>query len=140
MAYEFTSNGITVEFDDNSKAVLDALKNAVERGLSACGGRAVGYAQSDVPVDTGRLRGSITYAVEGEDCYIGTNVEYAPYIEFGTGIHAETGGRHTPWAFQLPNGEWRMTSGYVAHPFLRPAAQNHAEEYRNILKESLINA
>lgn len=137
---EFKSNGITVEFDDNSEEVLNALKNAVERGLMACGEKAVGYAQKDCPVDTGNLRGSITYAVEGDDCYIGTNVEYAPYIEFGTGIYAETGGRRTPWAFQLPNGEWRMTHGYKAHPFIRPAAAEHGEEYRKILEESLINA
>lgn len=43
-------------------------------------------ARETVPVDTGRLRNSI--AVEelegGLDAAIGTNVEYAPYVEFGT--------------------------------------------------------
>lgn len=73
----FTTNGITVEFEDNSPEVLEALKNAVERGLMAVGETAVGYAQDECPVDTGRLRGSIGYEVDGDDCYIGTNVEYA---------------------------------------------------------------
>lgn len=73
----FTTNGIVVEFEDNSQEVLEALKNAVERGLMAVGETAVGYAQDNCPVDTGNLRGSIDYAVDGDDCYIGTNVEYA---------------------------------------------------------------
>ena len=135
----FTSNGITVEFEDNSPEVLNALKNAVNRGLKACGETAVGYAQRLCPVDTGRLRGSITYAVDGEDCYIGTNVKYVPYVEFGTGKYA-IGGRQTPWVYKDDKGQWHRTSGSKAQPFLKPASANHSEEYREILKDSLINA
>ena len=37
------------------------------------------------PVDTGLLRASITPVVESwAAAYIGTNTEYAPYVEFGT--------------------------------------------------------
>lgn len=40
------------------------------------------------PVDTGRLRSSITNEIgqdgEGLVAVIGTNVEYAPYVELGT--------------------------------------------------------
>lgn len=40
------------------------------------------------PVDTGRLRSSITHSVErdgrGLVGFVGTNVEYAIYVEFGT--------------------------------------------------------
>jgi len=35
-------------------------------------------------VDTGRLRSSITYEIEGTTGKVGTNVDYAKYIEFGT--------------------------------------------------------
>lgn len=38
-----------------------------------------------VPVDTGRLKGSLTPQVSGMTGEVGTNVEYAPYVEFGTG-------------------------------------------------------
>lgn len=137
----FQSNGITVEFKTNNKdEVLHALKNAVNRGLKACGEKAVGYAQDACPVDTGNLRGSITYAVEGDDCYIGTNVKYAPYIEFGTGKYAESGGRQTPWTYQDGDGNWHRTEGYKPHPFIRPSAENHVNEYRDILKDSLTHA
>lgn len=39
-------------------------------------------------VDTGRLRSSITHVLGADDegcyCDVGTNVEYAPYLEYGT--------------------------------------------------------
>lgn len=134
----FESNGIKVMFDDNSPQVLEALENAVNRGLKACGETAVGYAQDLCPVDTGNLRGSITYAVDGDECYIGTNVEYAPYVELGTGKYT-TGGRQTPWVYQDDKG-WHMTDGQQAKPFLKPSASDHSAEYRDILKDSLLNA
>jgi HK97 gp10 family phage protein len=59
-----------------------------------------GGAQRLCPVDTGRLRSSITHRLEqdgiGLVAYVGTNVEYAIYVELGTS--------RTP-----------------AEPFLRPA-------------------
>ena len=45
-------------------------------------------AKRNCPVDTGRLRSSITNEIgqdgEGLVAVIGTNVEYAPYVELGT--------------------------------------------------------
>lgn len=42
-----------------------------------------------VPVDTGRLRQSINVQKIGEGHYrVGTNVNYAPFVEFGTRYQA----------------------------------------------------
>jgi len=126
----FSSNGITVEFnmtEDNKDEILGALTQAVNRGLSACGEVAVGYAQELCPVDTGNLRGSITYGIDGDSCYIGTNVSYAPYVEFGTGQNSEVGGSPS-------------IVGQRPQPFLRPSASDHADEYSSILEDSLKNA
>lgn len=143
MSYKFPSHGIEVRFDDNSEAVLNALRNAVERGLMAIGETAVTYAKKSLTeqkaVDTGRLRNSINYLVRDDEVYIGTNVEYAPYVEFGTGKYAE-GGRPTPWAYQDDEGNWHWTAGYPARPYIAPAAKDHTQEYRDLLKESLENA
>lgn len=143
MSYKFSSHGIEVEFDDNSEAVLSALRNAVERGLMAIGETAVTYAKKSLTeqkaVDTGRLRNSINYLVRDDEVYIGTNVEYAPYVEFGTGKYAD-GGRPTPWVYQDDEGNWHWTEGNPARPYLAPAAKNHTQEYRDLLKESLENA
>lgn len=134
-----STNGLTVEFKDNSDEVLAAVKNAIERGLKACGETAVGYAQDRCPVQTGNLKGSITYEVDGDDVYIGSNVSYAPYVEMGTGIYY-SGGRRTPWVYQDADGNYHTTQGSRAQPFLQPAAANHSTEYMEILKQSLENA
>lgn len=41
-------------------------------------------AKKKCPVDTGRLRGSITTNLGNLEAEVGTNVEYARFVEFGT--------------------------------------------------------
>lgn len=143
MTYNFSMHGIDVQFEDNSKEILAALLNAATRGLDSVGETAVGYAVKNLvqnnSVDTGRLMGDINYQVDGEDVYIGTALEYAVYVEMGTGKYAP-GGRPTPWVYQDAKGNWHWTQGNPAKPFLVPAAKNHTQEYRQLLVESLENA
>lgn len=72
---------------------------------------------------------------------VGTNVEYAKYVELGTGNYAEGEGgsraKKIPWHFKDADGNWHTTSGVPARPFLRPAVENHAEEYKAILEKVL---
>ena len=65
---------------------------------------------------------------------------YGIYVEFGTGIYAEEGGRPTPWVYKDKNGNWHKTRGMSPRPFIRPAITNHMEEYKKLMKESLENA
>lgn len=138
-----------IDFKSNKKQVLDALEQAVDRALYICGGKAESYAKQNLTdngsVDTGLLRNSITFARGGKNAnidsysankggasgsysgnaphegigeravYIGTNVEYAPFVELGT-IRSHP------------------------KPYLRPAAENHAEEYKKIIKNELSKA
>ena len=91
---------------DNSDQVLREFAQKKERALKTIGEVAISYAKDDTPVDTGRLRNSEDYKVDGSDVYIGTNVEYAPYQEY-------------------------------VHHFLKNAAANHGDEYKNIMETSL---
>jgi HK97 gp10 family phage protein len=44
-----------------------------------------GVAKKNCPVDTGKLRASITPVIESWAAgYVGTNTAYAPYVEYGT--------------------------------------------------------
>ena len=132
---------MTVNFKDNSGAVLNAFLSAVEKALEECGLVAEGYAKKLAPVDTGNLRNSISHKVDPEEpaVYIGSNTEYAAYQEFGTGIYTE-GGRDTPWVYQDEKGNWHWTRGNKAQPFLKPAVADHAKEYQSIIKTELENA
>ena len=72
--------------EDNTEEIARLATEAGKAALETCALIAEAYAIKLCPVDTGRLRGSITHGVDmGELCaYIGTNVEYAPYQELGT--------------------------------------------------------
>ena len=103
-----------VKITSNAELFEQASDEAIARALEAIGLQAEGYAKMLCPVDTGNLRNSITHAVEGISAYIGTNVEYAPYVEYGT-------------------------SKTRAQPFLQPAAYNHADEYKRMVEYYLKN-
>ena len=129
---------MTVNFKDNSGAVLSAFHSAVEKALEECGLVAEGYAKKLAPVDTGNLRNSISHKVDPEEpaVYIGSNTSYAAYQEFGTGIYTE-GGRDTPWVYQDEKGNWHWTRGNKAQPFLKPAVADHDRQYRQIIEQEL---
>lgn len=97
---------------DNREAIANAIDRALVAALEEVGLVAEGYAKRACPVDTGRLRNSITHLLKGYDCFIGTNVEYAPYVEEGT---SRMKGKH----------------------FLRKAATGHGDTYRAILEKHL---
>lgn len=102
-------------FVDNSNDVLKELQDKIERGMTAIGKSAVRHAMKDCPVDTGRLRGSIDSAVVDDTAFVGTNVEYAPYVELIDKRRHTTGKAH----------------------FLRDSVANHDDEYRKILEAAL---
>lgn len=104
-----------IEIKDNSPAFLAELHNRIPLVLGAMGEIVEGYAKEDAPVDTGRLRNSITHQTEGNDEYIGTNVEYAVYVELIDRYHHTTGKAH----------------------FLRDAATNHGDELKAVAKAIL---
>ena len=129
-----------MEFVDNSKAVKRELERAVIRGLIKASLLVEGQAVLLAPVDKGGLRDSIGYKVDESElvAYIGTNCEYAIYVEFGTGEFAEKGnGRKGGWVYKTPNGEVRFTYGMPPQPYLRPAFRKNQKAIRDILADCL---
>lgn len=115
--------------------IRGALPQDIRYGLERAGAVIEGPAKENCAVDTGRLRGSITVEVVEESptrmsVAVGTNLDYAADVEYGTGKYAENGqGRKTPWVYKDPTGKtdkkgrpvWIWTEGNVPQPFLRPA-------------------
>ena len=128
---------------------LDEVLNSIEElanipNLEEALGRACAIVEADAkkkaPKGNGGLRNSITSKVEGEEGIVYTPLFYAPYVEFGTGLFAESGGRtDVPWCYQDDEGEWHSTSGMKPHPFLRPALNENRERIIEIIKEGLTN-
>ena len=118
------------------------------RALERAMGKACAIVERDAiknaPKDTGALRRSIQSKVENDGHeVIGTvftPLEYAPYVEYGTGLFAEGQGRtDVPWVYQDDEGEWHSTSGQHPQPFMRPALNENRERILNIIKEGIIN-
>lgn len=113
------------ELIDNSDQVIKEMEAAVARGLTKCAVKAEGYAKDLCPVDTGTLRRSITNKVLHKEAWIGTNVEYAPYVELGTGSQYFSGGS--------PEAKYQR----APRPYLKPAASEHTDEYKAIIEAEL---
>lgn len=113
-AAKLDTAGLVEIRQDNREAIANAIDRALVAALEEVGLVAEGYAKRACPVDTGRLRNSITHIVdEGtRHVIIGTNVEYAPYVELGTR-------RQKP------------------QPFLKPAANDHYSTYKGIFLKHL---
>ena len=117
---------IEVRIEDNSEAVLEAMNEQVLAWLESIGEDAADTAAKKAPVGTpestgipgyigGTLKNSISSAVVEDEkaAYIGTNVEYAPYQEFGT------------------------SRGIKGKHFLQFGATAHQAEYKSLLEQYL---
>ena len=123
--------------NDNTQKVLDSMERATARALERIGLRAERIAKGLCHVDTGRLRNSITHATaqySGQgtyvdnmfadatakaipfenSVYIGTNVQYGPYVEVGR-------------------------EGKGAYPFLKPAMEGHISDFKKIIDDEFKN-
>ena len=97
-------------------------------------------AKQKAPKGTGELARSITSKVENGQGIVYTPLEYAPYVEFGTGLFAEEGGRKdVPWHYQDDEGNWHSTSGMRPRPFMRPALDENREDILRVLREGLLD-
>lgn len=109
--------------NDFSTLIEEAAFSQIERALEKVGQTAERYAKLACPVGTpestgkkryigGTLRNSITHTHDKNTAYIGTNVEYAPYVEMGT-------------------------KKMAARPYLKPAIMDHIQEYKNKIEQEL---
>lgn len=140
------------------------LTEAIRRGLMKVGMQARKYAREKVPVDTHNLQKSINYELGEDSVSIGTNCEYAAYIEFGTGIYSELGKTEGYWVWVDDGagggggGGKRHTleeakkivailrkkglpafysNGAKAQHYLRPAAFDHNASYTKLMQTEL---
>lgn len=115
-----------------------ADENAIKQALNRACLVVERAAKENAPKGTGELRRSITSKVEGLEGVVFTPLEYAPYVEYGTGLFAENGGRKdVPWHYKDDKGEWHTTSGMHPHPYMRPALENNRQQILEILKEGM---
>ena len=134
-----------IKFTSNVNDILSALEKGKRNALTAIGATAETHTKDNITaddlIDTGRLRNSITYAAgdylgigtytdnkkkkysdakarntpKDDEVAIGTNVEYAPYLELGT-------------------------KKITAHNYLKRAVTEHQDEYKKLAVEAIKTA
>jgi HK97 gp10 family phage protein len=130
--------------------VLAALDNITDPNkLEMAMGKACALversAKQKAPKITGELRNSITSRVETTNNevigIVFTPLEYAPYVEYGTGLFAENGNgrKDVPWYYMDDFGEWHSTSGMEPMPYMRPAMNENREAILRVLAEVAVN-
>lgn len=126
------ADGNELVLQNLDELIENALSRQLKDGLKLATQMIENEAKRKCPVDDGILRASIThgYDPEGLQSVVGTNVEYAPYVHEGTGIHAKAGRgrRSVPWRYKTPDGKWHTTKGQKPQPFLQEAVNETKEK------------
>ena len=74
--------------------------------------------------DTGNLHKNIVVEKIEKGYIVGTNVKYAPFVEFGTGTRGDPTVSHTQrekWRYKDSQGRWHTAHAMRPRPFMRPA-------------------
>lgn len=132
---------IKIEGLDKLLDMLDevATDQALNDGITEACKLVERKAKKDCPKDTSKLAESIHYEVEPLTGIVGTNVEYGPYVEIGTGIFSSLGdGRQDRWCYQDAKGNWHSTIGQHPQPYLRPALVNQTEDIKNLIFDAVL--
>lgn len=123
------------------KALTKISQKQIAEGVNRAAAIVEGGAKADCPVDTGLLRGSIHITpanVKGSSisAQVGTNVEYAPYVEFGTGIR----GGHYKYPTKMKLHFSKDVAGQMAQPFLGKSLNDNKDTVAAIIRGALNGA
>ena len=124
------------EVSRNLDSICNNLDTNLEKALANACASIMNNARQKAPSATGNLRRSIDFVVEGSEGVVYSNAEYAPYVEYGTGIYATKGnGRKKPWRYENSKGEWVTTRGSRAQPFFEPAVNESRSDIMNAFQD-----
>lgn len=134
---------VTADLKNDAVKAMTMVRNAARR---------------HAPIDMRVLQSGIIVKdmSEGDDLGVGcgifaeSSINYAVYVEYGTGIYAENGqGRKTPWLWRVQSKKWAdilgievgetvLWRGSHPHPFMRPAWDEERENVESELKKAIL--
>lgn len=115
-----------------------AVKQAVNQSVAIVEGEA----KSLAPVDTNTLRGSIKSIPSkkrGNEITggVSTSTEYAPYVEFGTGVRGASSTHPAKAKLGISYGG---RPGQKAQPFMYPALRQNKNKIKQLIKNAVKSA
>lgn len=135
---------MSIEIEGLNEILTKLEKLSNTQTLDAAIGKACAVVEAEAkkkaPKDSGALRRSISSRVEDGRGIVYTPLEYAPYVEYGTGLFAESGGRsNVPWVYVDDEGKGHTTSGQKPQPYMRPALYESREKVLRVIREGIIS-
>lgn len=138
---------MSVEGLDSLLKKLDRLSKNSTKVVAKAIGEATKKVQGDAKdlapvreIDGGRLRNSIQGTLKVKDSevtgIVSTNVEYAPYVEFGTGQRGSQSNIPSKSEVSLSYREdWK---GMSPQPFMYPAMKQNEEYIKETIKAAIV--
>ncbi|WPC08009.1 HK97-gp10 family putative phage morphogenesis protein [Globicatella sp. PHS-GS-PNBC-21-1553] len=130
------------KFINNQKYFKGKLKDAAIQFLME-GAELVEASQKALsPVDLGALRDSVGNNIDERSltAQIGSNSEYAIFVNKGTGEFAENGmGRKGGWSYQDQQGQWHFTKGQKPQPFIEQSFKQNKTNIQSLAKNIFKN-
>ena len=122
-----------------NEAVLKAVSDGIEAGAKQIAIDAI----NNAPAETGKLKQSIKYKVDGSNAEISANTPYAVYVEYGTGKYAQyfRFSNKPKWVYY--NSKWGRfvtTSGSKRQSFMRPALYDNTGVVRTAIENRIVEA
>lgn len=135
---------IEIKIQDNSGEVLKALAQALDGGLEECGLAWERFAKRYCPVDTGRLRNSLTHALGGRPAaissYHGDKRDLKPEGTYSGTAPADGDGERSLWVGTNVEYAEKIELGsskQAPQGYLLRAITGHREAYKRILEKWL---
>ncbi len=123
-------------------AVCTNVNKVVEEGLLKGAMLIQNSAKYHCPVDTGALRNSIVITPIESGFDIGSILEYAEAVEYGTGSLGDPSVSHTTkekWVYYNPlTKEYKTAYPQKPRPFMYPALQENKLNVEICVKESIV--
>lgn len=143
---ETVTDEITIDMSSVTAGlnIMPILQKAMPQVTKRIGALMVDYSSMMVPVDTARLKGSLTHSESDNglefETRAGTNVEYGPYVEYGTGDAGQWSGGAT---YRGHDSGAKYTEGWpgmYARPYLRPALFDNEQFYAKLVNTAVKDA
>ena len=146
MAMRWDVRGIDEAREELARVAGDLAGGPMGEGMRQATLVVTRDARINAPVDTGRLRASITPEVRMQSMtvlgVVGSNVEYAPYVELGTRAHWPPPGTLAVWARRHGMPEFLVQRaiarrGTKAVKYLERAVTQNVSEIVRILSDAV---
>lgn len=136
--------GIKIEGLEKLTKKLEYLggnsSGVIDKGLALGAEKIKADAKTACPADTGHLKASIVREKNPNGYAVGTNVKYAPYVEYGTGTKGDPSVPHTQrekWTYRDEKGNYHTAYAQPPRHFLLKSFESNKETVAKLVRKQL---